>query len=128
MKALKTNEFNVVTRSFDKYLTRPNGKPLSEQDKLLLDWLIHITENKKIATTTYAYLLENKFCHKLSKRTVKRTLENISLYIEAKFYNKYEENGDVVLNRIVLTRLADFDKKMQKAVDEFKLNEERGQK
>ena len=57
-------------KSIYNSLVRPDGKPLNDQDKLILDLLIHFTKNKKIGTTTYEYLLNKKFPNKTSKKTV----------------------------------------------------------
>lgn len=57
-------------KSIYNSLVRPDGKPLNDQDKVILDLLIQFTKNKKIGTTTYKYLLDNKFPNKDSSKTV----------------------------------------------------------
>ena len=71
-------------RSDYNFLIRPNGKPLNDQDKLILDLLIQFTKNVKIGTTTYEYLLNNKFPNKISKKTVTGIID-ICFFIKIKF-------------------------------------------
>lgn len=105
---------NRYEKRKDNYnsLVRPNGKPLNDQDKLILDLFIQFTKNQEIGTTTYQYLLDKKFPNKKSKKTVNRTLKNISLYIHAKFKNKMIIDGVTHLDNIVFCRVPDFEQKM----------------
>ena len=110
----RTNTYESRQRHY-RYLTRPNGKMLSEKDCLLLDLCIQWTKNNNIATSTYKYLLDEKFIRQNHPRTVKRTFNNISLYIEAEFKNIHVINGVTYQDRIRIERVADFDLKMEEA-------------
>ena len=57
-------------------------------------------------------MLEEKFPHKKSKRTIYRTFKNISNYIDAKFRNRITKNGIVYKNKIAAYRIEDFEEKM----------------
>lgn len=93
-------------------LTRPDGSLLSEKDCLLLDLCIQWTKNNKITTSTYDYLLKNKFPRQNHRRTVKRTFDNISLYIKAKFKNIQVVDGVEYRNKILIERAPNFDSKV----------------
>ena len=103
-------------KSIYNSLVRPDGKPLNDQDKVILDLLIQFTKNKKIGTTTYKYLLDNKFPNKDSSKTVNRTLKNISLYIYAKFKKKVIIDDLTHINKIAFCRVPDFDTKMSASI------------
>ena len=112
-------------RSYYKHLTRPDGSMLSEKDSLLLDLCIQWTKGGKVATSTYAYLLEEKFPRQNHPITVKRTFDNISLYINAKFKNTHIIDGKEFKDKIRIERVNDFDLKMDAAME--KSNEKRNQ-
>lgn len=102
-------------KNYYRHLTRPNGEPLSEKDCLLLDLCCQWTKNNSIATSTYNYLLAEKFPKQNHPRTVKRTFDNISLYIKAEFKNIHVIYGVTHKDRIRIERVADFDLKMEEA-------------
>lgn len=102
-------------KNYYRHLTRPNGEPLSEKDCLLLDLCCQWTKDNNIATSTYHYLLNEKFIRQNHPRTVKRTFDNISLYIEAEFKNIHVIYGVTHKDRIRIERVADFDLKMEEA-------------
>lgn len=104
-------------RGHHQHLTRPDGSPLSEKDSLLLDLCIQWTKDNKIATSTYEYLLEEKFPRQSHPITVKRTLNNISLYIKSEFKNLQVIDGKKVRNKIHIERVEDFDLKMATAIE-----------
>jgi hypothetical protein len=110
----RTNTYESRQRHY-RYLTRPNGELLSEKDCLLLDLCIQWTKNNNIATSTYSYLLEEKFPKQNHPITVKRTFDNISLYIEAEFKNIHVINGAIHRDKIRIERASDFDLKMEEA-------------
>jgi hypothetical protein len=110
----RTNTYES-RKSYYRHLTRPNGDLLSEKDCLLLDLCIQWTKNNNIATSTYSYLLEEKFPRQNHPITVKRTFDNISLYIEAEFKNIHVIYGVTYKDRIRIERAADFDLKMEEA-------------
>ena len=109
-----------------QYLTRPDGKPLSEQDCLFLNRLINWTKGNKEASTTYWWLLKNKYPHKRHPRTINRMFKNVSNYITGKFKNNQIINGVEERDKIKVERVADFDYKMieaiQKSIEENKPN------
>ncbi len=102
-------------KSYYRHLTRPDGSLLSEKDCLLLDLCIQWTKNNNIATSTYSYLLEEKFPRQNHPKTVKRTFANISLYIKGIFKNIHVINGVTHKDKIRIERAADFDLKMEEA-------------
>jgi hypothetical protein len=103
-------------REHYQHLKRPDGSPLSEKDSLLLDLCVQWTKNNKVATSTYAYLLDKKFPRQNHPITVKRTFENISLYIKAEFKNLHIIEGEKIRDKIHIERVADFDLKMSIAM------------
>jgi hypothetical protein len=103
-------------KSYYGYLVRPDGSPLSEKDCLLLDLCIQWTKGGKICTSTYTWLLDNKFPRQKHTRTVSRTFYNISLYIKSNFKNSQIINGVVEKDKIKIERVADFEQKMIKAI------------
>lgn len=99
-------------KDYYQYLVRPDGSPLSEKDCLLLDLCIQWTKGGKVCTSTYKWLLENKFPRHKSSKTVSRTFVNISLYIKAKFYNSQIINNTTKKDKIRIERVGDFDQKL----------------
>ena len=110
----RTNTYES-RKSYYRHLTRPNGELLSEKDCLLLDLCIQWTKDNNIATSTYKYLLDEKFQRQRHPITVKRTFYNISLYIEAEFKNIHVIYGVIYRDKIRIERAADFDLKMEEA-------------
>lgn len=102
-------------QNYYRHLIRPDGSMLSEKDCLLLDLCIQWTKNNNVATSTYKYLLEEKFPKQNHPITVKRTLDNISLYIKAEFKNIQVINGVIYKDKIRIERTIDFDLKMEEA-------------
>lgn len=103
-------------KNYYGYLVRPDGSPLSEKDCLLLDLCIQWTKGGKICTSTYSWLLANKFPRQRHNRTVSRTFNNISLYIKANFKNSQVINSVMEKDKIKIERVADFDQKMIEAI------------
>lgn len=102
-------------QNYYRHLIRPDGSLLSEKDCLLLDLCIQWTKNNNIATSTYKYLLDEKFIRQNHPKTVKRTFDNISLYITGVFKNIHLINGVIHKDKIRIERAADFDLKMEEA-------------
>lgn len=115
----KTKTKSENRKDYYKYLTRPDGSLFSEKDCLLLDLCIQWTKEGKIATSTYDWLLKNKFPRQNHHVTVKRTFNNISKYIKAEFKNTHIINGKKYTDKIHIERVFDFDLKMNTVITEM---------
>jgi len=107
-------------RDYYQHLMRPDGSPLSEKDSSLLDLCIQWTKGNKIAISTYAYLLKERFPRQNHPITVKRTFNNISLYIKGEFKNTHVIEGEEFKDKIRIERVVDFDLKMNIAIEKLK--------
>lgn len=102
-------ETSESRRSHHRHLVRPDGTPISAQDCCMFDLLKQWTKNGKVATSTYEWLLKEKFPHKKDKKTVRRAFWNLSLYFKCKFEQKQVIDGKVHFHKLRIERVADFD-------------------
>ena len=104
-----------IKEDYYNQLVRPDGTLLSNDESLLLNLVLHWTKEKPVATSTYEWLLKNKFRKLKHIKSIKRKFENISLYVKCEFKQKQVINGEVHFHKLRIERVADFDAKITEA-------------